>query len=381
MYCNQCSLEISETARFCPSCGAKVHASKKAENVNITISDTHKELLVRYLLNDLNPEERSEASLLLKTNSKARDFLKYEAQNWKAPAEAVGTSKSQLLKDQKKITANKKRVLNAVLKKTASPKPNIVLSNNDDKQAVTAPSNSVEIKCICNHCDQHIQFPREMINSVVSCPNCKMDTTLFEPSNEPHNKDLANPSIPDGVYADNKSTNSPAIKRFNAKQIILLSLIILLAIASQLISGSKLSNFISGEHKKYISNVRTFYAISLLKSQFDLNHIQRKIDYYKKYNDGDPYFRLFVGTPSNYDDESFIKVYNHIQDSDNKLYIEIQSLTKKLLSEDEKINEIAKNFGFSRFPVTNNTIDLVLMLKEKRTEISDQINDEIKRIK
>lgn len=36
-------------------------------------------------------------------------------------------------------------------------------------------------KCICNHCDQHIEFDESMAGSEVACPSCGMDTKLLIP--------------------------------------------------------------------------------------------------------------------------------------------------------------------------------------------------------
>ena len=36
-------------------------------------------------------------------------------------------------------------------------------------------------KCSCNHCGQRIEFDDSMVDTVVNCPSCGMDTTLFFP--------------------------------------------------------------------------------------------------------------------------------------------------------------------------------------------------------
>jgi len=37
-------------------------------------------------------------------------------------------------------------------------------------------------KCICNHCDQHLEFDKSMVDTEVPCPSCGMDTQLYIPS-------------------------------------------------------------------------------------------------------------------------------------------------------------------------------------------------------
>jgi hypothetical protein len=46
-----------------------------------------------------------------------------------------------------------------------------------------AASESAFLKCSCDHCGGHIEFPIESSNKIVFCPHCKLPTTLPGPPN------------------------------------------------------------------------------------------------------------------------------------------------------------------------------------------------------
>ena len=70
-------------------------------------------------------------------------------------------------------------------------------------------------KCICNHCDQHIEFDESMVGSEVICPSCGMDTMLYIP-----NKTITTPPTtitPPPIIASTKKMLTPSEKGVLAK--------------------------------------------------------------------------------------------------------------------------------------------------------------------
>lgn len=48
-------------------------------------------------------------------------------------------------------------------------------------QCNESPRTAAFIKCPCNNCNMHIEFPTYGVGQKVSCPHCGMETVLFEP--------------------------------------------------------------------------------------------------------------------------------------------------------------------------------------------------------
>src|ERR1017187_3633792 len=38
------------------------------------------------------------------------------------------------------------------------------------------------LKCSCRHCDEHIEFPPELLGAEVNCPHCGETTILYDPA-------------------------------------------------------------------------------------------------------------------------------------------------------------------------------------------------------
>ena len=62
-------------------------------------------------------------------------------------------------------------------------------------------------KCLCNLCNQPLEFPSEMAGETVECPHCKMDTKLFIPVSPitPKPKSPEKPKVDPENATDEKS--------------------------------------------------------------------------------------------------------------------------------------------------------------------------------
>jgi hypothetical protein len=52
------------------------------------------------------------------------------------------------------------------------------------------------VKCNCNHCSAHLEFDSASAGSVIPCPTCGMDTTLYVPGQKPFAPITNRPAIP-----------------------------------------------------------------------------------------------------------------------------------------------------------------------------------------
>jgi antitoxin component YwqK of YwqJK toxin-antitoxin module len=231
MFCKNCGTKLKKEAKFCHSCGTDstvmpIDDSKKTEEE----LSRNKELLLRHLAGDLNPDEMKVVSELIRSNDWARDFLNEAAENAHAPRADIPDSKKKILQKQEEIKVKRAKIIgltlnpkstvkkisqeskeNSEIENYVSQKEEVIDTTSPEEQDVyqtsklttkeVKPSHventdevkdgeeSVEIvsaepkdpKCICNHCDQHISFNESMVGAEVTCPGCGNETVLYIP--------------------------------------------------------------------------------------------------------------------------------------------------------------------------------------------------------
>ena len=234
MFCKNCGTKLKKEAKFCHSCGTDstvmpIDDSKKTEEE----LSRNKELLLRHLAGDLNPDEMKVVAELLRSNDWARDFLKEAAENARAPRADIPDSTKKILQQQEEIKVKRAKIIGLSLNPKSTVKRisqeskenseiNTDVSKREEVIDTTSPveqdlyqtskltskevkpshventdevkdgEESVEVvsaepkdpKCICNHCDQHISFDESMVGTEVTCPGCGNGTVLYIPKIE-----------------------------------------------------------------------------------------------------------------------------------------------------------------------------------------------------
>tara|TARA_Y100001934_G_scaffold59416_1_gene73612 strand:- start:1325 stop:2377 length:1053 start_codon:yes stop_codon:yes gene_type:complete len=127
MFCKNCGTKQKYGAKFCHSCGTPTDLASKEFRSNATIENS----LETSQQNDLNA----------KTKDLDDAKKKIETQHANIDQELVILQKSP---------------------PTVRKVPQLV-------------------KCICNHCDQHIEFERKDTGETINCPSCNLDTILYIP--------------------------------------------------------------------------------------------------------------------------------------------------------------------------------------------------------
>lgn len=61
-----------------------------------------------------------------------------------------------------------------------------------------------DLKCKCNHCSESISFPPEGLGQTIQCPQCGMETVLYDPTPKPSPLPLPPPMVPANFIADAK---------------------------------------------------------------------------------------------------------------------------------------------------------------------------------
>jgi hypothetical protein len=144
MFCKSCGAKLKDGAKFCQSCGAPTDSGPK------TTSDA-----------GTTVAKQQETSL--------------------STEQGVGEIRLNLQKKKK------------VIRQTDSEKK----LQTQQKPAPTIRKVPQLVKCICNHCDQHIEFEKQDLGETVNCPLCNLDTVLYIPEIPLDNLEEFNDSPPE----------------------------------------------------------------------------------------------------------------------------------------------------------------------------------------
>jgi len=157
MFCSNCGLELKEESKFCHSCGtASIVATKTPDSPSSEIPERETQ--------EGRQEFIKEQAEILKKRSK---FIKGSV------TEKLASAKEQIAHhtSQKEQEANKEV--------ETSDDVNTVKDKQGEEAGDVINAESEVSVCICNHCDQRLEFNKSMAGTVIQCPVCGMETELY----------------------------------------------------------------------------------------------------------------------------------------------------------------------------------------------------------